>query len=286
MNYETNRPSASGAFTFGPLSTGQPGTAASGNGYASMLLGLMTNYSARETEVLDRRSTYLSWFVQDDWKISRDLTFNFGVRWETDTPIIDVNNRINGFDPTQINPVSGTPGVVKFMGVNSFPTSPYSTDKNNFGPRAGFAYKVLGREATVIRACYGAYFAHPFDAGAPASASLGFEKQASLVSPDQGITHPFVLSQGPGAVSATAPVLNDSFGSVRVGQAPNTAVNYFEPTRRTGYSHQFNFGIQHVLSGGILLEATYLSNISHKLPSSNLSLNQIPLAQAAAGRTA
>lgn len=285
MNYETNRPSASGAFAFGPLSTGQPGTAASGNGYASMLLGLMTNYTVRETEVLDRRSTYLSWFVQDDWKISRDLTFNFGVRWETDTPIIDVNNRMNGFDPTQINPVSGTPGVVKFMGVNSFPTSPYSTDKNNFGPRAGFAYKVLGRDATVIRGGYGAYFAHPFDAGAPASASLGFEKQASLVSPDQGITHPFVLSQGPGTLSATAPVLNDSFGSVRVGQAPNTAVTYFEPTRRTGYSHQFNFGIQHVLTGGILLEATYLSNISHKLPSSNLTLNQIPLEQAAAGRT-
>lgn len=284
MNYEISRPSASGAFTFNPLSTGQPGAAASGNGFASLLLGLMTNFTLRETEVLDRRSTYWAWFVQDDWKVNRDLTLNFGLRWETDTPIADSNNRMNGFSLDQSNPVSATPGVVKFMGQD-WPTLPYRTDKNNFGPRAGFAWKILGRDSTVLRGGYGVYFAHPFDAGAPASASLGFEKQASLVSPDQGITHPFVLSQGPTGINLSAPTRNDSFGAVRVGQAPNTAVTFYEFGRSTGYSQQFNFGLQHALSGGIVLEATYLGNISKKLASSNLSLNQIPLEQAAAGRT-
>jgi hypothetical protein len=285
MNYEINRPSASGAFTFSPLSTGQPGTAASGNGFSSMLLGLMTNFTVRETDILDRRSTYLAGFAQDDWKISRDLTLNFGLRWETDTPIMDVNNRMNGFAIDQTNPISGTLGVVKFMGQDNWPTLPYRTDWNNFGPRAGFAYKLLGRDSTVIRGGYGTYFAHPFDAGAPNSASLGFEKSAVLVSPDQGINHPFVLSGGPVGLTLTSPNRTDSFGSVRVGQAPNTAVTFYEGGRRTGYSHQFNFGVQHILSNGVLFEATYLGNISHKLASSNLSLNQIPLEQAAAGRT-
>jgi hypothetical protein len=285
MNYEINRPSASGSFNFVPFSTGQPGTAASGNGMASLLLGLMTNYTVRETEVLDRRSTYWAWFVQDDWKVNRDLTINFGLRWELDTPIIDVNNRMNGFSTDQVNPVSGTLGVVKFMGQNNWPTSPYRTDLNNFGPRVGLAYKLFGKDTTVLRGGYGVYFAHPFDAGAPSSASLGFEKSVTLVSPDQGITHPFVLSQGPTSSSLTSPTLDDRFGSVRVGAAPNTAVTFYEFGRSTGYSHQFNMGLQHVVKGGVLLEATYLGNISHKLASTNISLNQIPLEQAAAGRT-
>ena len=285
MNYEINRPSVSGSFNFVPFSTGQPGTAASGNGFASMLVGLMTNYNVRETEVLDRRSTYLAWFVQDDWKVSRDLTINLGLRWELDTPIIDKSNRMNGFSIDQLNPVSGTPGVVKFMGQDGWQSSPYRTDLNNFGPRVGLAYKVFGKDTTVFRAGYGAYFAHPFDAGAPSAASLGFEKSVTLVSPDQGITHPFVLSQGPPAGSLVTPARNDSFGSVRVGAAPNTAVTFFENGRSTGYSHQFNMGLQHVVKGGVLLEATYLGNISHKLASTNISLNQIPLEQAAAGRT-
>ncbi len=284
MNFEINRPTLAGSFTFGPLSTGQPGTATSGNGYASQLLGLMTNYSVRETQILDRRSTYWAWFVQDDWKLSRDLTVNLGLRWELDTPIYDVNNRMNGFAIDQVNPISGTLGVVRFMGQDGWPTKPYRTDLNNFGPRIGLAYKLFGKDSTVLRAGYGAYFAHPFDAGAPSSASLGFEQSITLVSPDQGITHPFVLSQGPGNASLAAPALNDSFGAVRVGAAPNTAVTFYEYGRSTGYSHQFNFGLQHVLKGGILLEATYLGNISHKLASANLSLNQIPLAQAEAGQ--
>ena len=285
MNYEINRPSPSGSFNFIPFSTGQPGTAATGNGFASMLVGLMTNYTVRETEVLDRRSTYLAGFMQDDWKVSRDLNINLGLRWELDTPIIDVNNRMNGFAIDQVNPVSGTLGVVKFLGQGGWATQPYRTDLNNFGPRVGLAYKLFGKDTTVLRGGYGVYFAHPFDAGAPSSASLGYEKSITLVSPDQGITHPFVLSRGPGTSSLVSPTLDDRFGAVRVGSAPNTAVTFFENGRSTGYSQQFNLGMQHVVRGGVLLEATYLGNISHKLASSNLSLNQIPLEQAAAGRT-
>ncbi len=74
---------------------------------------------------------------------------------------------MNGFDQEAINPVSGTPGVVKFMGLSGFRRSPYDTDYNNFGPRFGFAYKAGGDGKTVIRGGFGTFFAHPFDAGAP-----------------------------------------------------------------------------------------------------------------------
>lgn len=274
-NFEVNRPSISGQFTTAVQATGLPGVAASGFGFASLMAGAVTSFTIRETEELDRNSWYWAWFVQDDWTVSRDLTLNLGLRWETDTPIYDINNRMNGFDMTRINPVSGTPGVVRFMGVDGFRTKPYDTDMNNFGPRIGFAWKPFGATKTVLRGGWGAFFAHPFDAGAPTSASLGFEISAQIISPDNGVTIPFYLGQGVPAYNVVKPPLNDRFGAVPVGTNPNTNVTFYEENRRTGYAMQHNFTIQHDIGGGWLLEAGYLANLSRKLASSNLSINQV-----------
>lgn len=288
LNFETNRPTAAGSFGFSPLGTGQPGVANTGFGLATMLLGFVTSFSSRQTEALDRYSWYLAGFVQDDWNVTRNLTLNIGLRWETDTPITDRNNRGNSFDTTQINPVSGTPGVVKFLGVGGWPTRFYAPDWNNWGPRVGFAWKAFGSARTVVRGAYGVFMAHPFDAGVPNAASLGFELSAVLNTPDNGITAPFFLRDGL-SVTLTKPPLNDSFGAVRVGQQPNTAVTFFESNRRTGYSQMFNLGVQRELGKGILVEVTGLANLSHKLPSGNITLNQVTpqrLAEViAAGRT-
>jgi len=275
FNYELNFPTASGSFTMSPLATGLPGTAASGNGFATLLLGAPTAFGARQTEELDRRSWYSSWFVQDDWAVHPDLTLNVGVRWETDSPIVDMNNRMNSFDMTQLNPVSGTPGVVKFMGLNGFRTNPYEIDMNNFGPRVGLAWKPFGSANTVVRSGFGAFFAHPFDGGAPTAASLGFELSANINSPDNGVTIPFRLQDGVPGLNPTKPVLNDSFGAVKVGVNPNTAVTFFEPGRRTGYSLQYNLAIQRNMKGGVLVEGSYLANLSRRLSSSNMSINQV-----------
>jgi hypothetical protein len=275
-NFEINRPLAAGQLNFNTFATGQPGNAATGYGLASALLGLPNAFTLRETEPLDRKSNYIAAFAQSDWAVSRDLTLNLGIRWETDTPIVDKNHRMNGFDPTAINPVSGTPGVVKFMDQNGFRTSPYDTDWNNFGPRFGFAWKPMGSQKTVVRGGFGVFFAHPFDRGAPSSASLGFERSLNLSSPDQGITFPYVLSQGLPNATLTKPVLDDSFGAVRVGQPVTTAVTFFETNRRTGYSMQYNLNIQREIGGGMLVEIGYLANLSRKLSSANLNMNQIP----------
>ncbi|HYO81110.1 MAG TPA: hypothetical protein VES20_06895, partial [Bryobacteraceae bacterium] len=274
-NFEVNRGSISGRFTFNPLATGAPGTASSGSGIASLLLGLPQNFNVRQTEELERSSTYLAAFAQTDWQVSRNLTLNVGVRWEVDTPIKDKNLRMNSFDPVAINPVSGTPGVVRFMGENGLGDTPYKTDWNNFGPRFGFAWKPFGSEKTVVRGGSGISFAHPFDGGAPGSAALGYEISANLNSPDNGITFPFVLGNGVPQVQLRAPERNESFGAVRLGQNPNTAVTFYEQDRATGYSMQGNLGIQREFAGNILVEVGYLYNESRKLPSSSLSLNQI-----------
>ncbi|MDQ6664300.1 MAG: hypothetical protein M3Z23_07890, partial [Acidobacteriota bacterium] len=274
-NHEINLPTASGAFTFSTQPTGLPGNAATGSGLASLLLGFPTGFNENQTQELDRSSWYLAAFAQDDWTVSSSLTLNIGLRWETDSPIVDANNRMNGFDAAQINPVSGTPGVVKFMGLNGFRSTPYRFDSNNFGPRFGFAWKPFGAMHTVVRGGYGIFFSHPFDSGQPNTAALGFSVSAALNSPDNGITAPFYLRDGVPA-QAKAPALNDSFGAVPVGANANTAVTYYETNRATGYSQQFNLGVQHELPGNAVVEATVLGNIGRKLPNGNLSQNQIP----------
>ena len=69
------------------------------------------------------------------------------------------------------------------------------------------------------------------------------------------------------------------------GQTPDQAVTFFETNRRTGYSEQFNLQIQHELPGGLLAEIGYLGNLSRKLGSDNMSINQIPPEILGPGRT-
>ncbi|NWF84168.1 MAG: hypothetical protein HXY18_10100 [Bryobacteraceae bacterium] len=89
------------------------------------------------------------------------------------------------------------------------------------------------------------------------------------------MTVPFYLKDGVPGLSLTKPPLNDSFGSVRVGQNPNTAPTFYETNRRTGYALQSNFGIQRQLPANIMVEVSYVGNLSRKLASSNLGMNQV-----------
>ncbi len=164
--------------------------------------------------------------------------------------------------------------MVTFLGVNGYPTTPYKTPKKNFGPRFGFAWKPSGSDKMVVRGGFGISYAHPFDAGVPNVNALGFSTSATLNTPDNGITAPFLLRNGV-PVTPTAPTLSPAFGAVPVGGAANTAVTYFDPGRLPGYSQQFNLGVQRQLTGSMVAEVTGLGNLSRKLPSGVLSVDQI-----------
>ena len=133
-------------------------------------------YGPGETTLTGRT---MGLFVQDDWKITRNLTLNLGVRWEAHIPRFDANDRINGFDPSKINPVSGTPGIVTFANRDGYSRSLYNGDYNNVMPRFGFAWKPFGLDRTVVRGGYGIFFGPPLPGSNNTSAW-------SMVSPDIG----------------------------------------------------------------------------------------------------
>ncbi len=274
-NHEQNLPTASGQFTFATQGTQNPGVTATGSGLASMLLGFTNDFVQSQTPEGERYSWYLAGFVQDDIAVTSRLTLNIGVRWETDTPMLDTQNKMNGFDLNQINPVSKTPGVVKFMGLNGFRTSPWNGDWNNFGPRFGFAYRPAFSSKLVLRGGYAVQFAHPFDAGNPTAANLGFGISINYATADNGITAPFLLKDGV-PNTFVSPTLNDGWGAVVPGKATTTAVTFFDASRRTGYSQQSNLSVQYQISSSMIMEVTAMSNIGHKLANVVMPINQIP----------
>ncbi|MBY0506248.1 MAG: carboxypeptidase regulatory-like domain-containing protein [Bryobacteraceae bacterium] len=268
----------SGAFTFNRATTGIMGQAATGNALAALIVGTPTAFSASNQPVIDRSSRYWAAFIQDDWQIHRDLVLNLGLRWEADTPFKTRNNIMNSFDANAINPVSGTRGVVRFAGVGGYPDTPHDFDLNNFGPRIGLAWKPFGNSKTVVRTAFGILFAGPYDASdATGAVAIGFGDALVIPTGQDGTPIPYRLSERI-PVQSIRGTLDDRFGAVPVGTAPNTAVSFFERRRPTGYSQQINFTMQRELGASTTGEVAYLGNLSRKMPGNPLSINQVPTA--------
>ena len=156
-------------------------------------------------------------FVQDDYKVSKNLTLNLGLRWELDTPRWErADNRQSGFAFDPINPVSGTRGVLTFSGRDGLSKYAHDFDKNNFSPRFGFAYRAP--TGILLRGGYALVYSGAYAGAVPNSFISGFSLNGSFSSPDGGLTQAFFLRDGMPAI--TRPDIGPGFGAVRVGQAP------------------------------------------------------------------
>src|SRR5215510_9875178 len=114
------------------------GDAASGNAFASFLLGYPAGGSVPINPSFPYQHLYYGAFLQDDWRVSRRLTLNLGLRWDYESPISERFNQLNaGFDRTSTSPFQA-PGLQLKGGllfVDKGNRLPYERDLNNFGPR-------------------------------------------------------------------------------------------------------------------------------------------------------
>jgi hypothetical protein len=127
----------SGNFSFANMTAGlQPnGVAAprTGNTFAGFLVGEVAQATfTKQLAAWLPRSSINSFYVQDDWKITKALPLSSGVRYSNETPFTTKYGQMSQFSPTTVDPVSGLMGAV----IN--PTAAFSLrDLNNFQPRAG-----------------------------------------------------------------------------------------------------------------------------------------------------
>ncbi|MCX6604256.1 MAG: TonB-dependent receptor [Acidobacteria bacterium] len=154
-----------GNFGFGRGTTGEnPLTASNtqGNGIASMLLGWGNGGNYHIDPWSASASQYFGFYVQDDWKVTRKLTLNLGLRYDFDVPRTERYDRLSWFDFGADSPLAGkVPGYSNLKGqfrfTDSSNRSPLDRDMNHFQPRFGFAYALNSK--TALRGAYGLQYA-------------------------------------------------------------------------------------------------------------------------------
>jgi hypothetical protein len=283
VNDESRDRGSSGNLVFSPLITSNLGAANTGNALASFMLGEVNAASVQASDLIQTRASYVALYAQDDWRLSSRLTLNYGLRWEAELPRHELNNKQNSFDPIAINPVSGTPGVVTFAGVNGTPENAFKTDLNNFGPRVGFAYQLDESGRTVLRGGSGIFYGPTISNSIGDQATAGFSTSSSFVVAQATTQSAFQLRNGFPAYSR--PPLNDAFGAVPLGTRPTTSVSFFDPNQVAPTSYQSNLNLQREVGNGLLLEGGFISNISRHLTANDFSINQVPTELMGAGDT-
>ena len=274
-NREADDITSAGNLVFTRQITDQPGVSGTGDAFASFLIGQANQASRQKLDSIGSHASYWAGYIQDDWRATSRLTLNLGLRWEVELPRYVEQNRMNSFDPRAINPVSGTPGVVTFAGVNGVPRTAFDSRFNDFGPRFGFAYNAPFAKGLVIRGGAGIFYGPNVSTSVGPQASLGFGDSLNLVAPSADTTAALILRNGFPVYTRPA-IDTPGLGAVTAGGRVDTAVTYFDRNRPTPTSYQFNLDAQYEIARNVVVEAGYIGNVSHRLTASDLSVNQVP----------
>ncbi|HWY60142.1 MAG TPA: carboxypeptidase regulatory-like domain-containing protein [Terriglobales bacterium] len=197
-----------------------------------------------------QRTTYnngLSFFAQDDYRVSSNFTLNLGLRWEYFGPLSEKNNLLSNLGR------DGNLAMVGTDGLNGL----YNRDLHDFGPRLGFAWQVA--KNTVLRAGYGIYYDYvPQDL-----LIANFTTSAGVVTNPIGPKAVLPLSFDPTAFNGTNPTLN---APIMNGVASPPYSIFVTPRKfHSPYTQNWNLNVQQKLAENTSFEARYVGSKGTKL---------------------
>ena len=273
--------SSQATFNFGPDFTQGPNATAAnpltGIGFASFLLGTGDNGNSGITlnALAAYSKKFYGWYFNDDWKLTRHLTLNLGIRYDFQTAPTDRFDRLSYFNfaPNPIsNQVPGLnlPGNLVYTGGGN-PRGVYDPQYTNFAPRVGITYAPVDK--LVFRGGFGMFYTPAIEFGDYQGLSLnGFTQTTPYVGSVDGITPQNLLSN-PFPTGLLQPPGKAAGGATNVGQQINAVLR----NRPTPYVEQWMAGIQYEVARNTVVQANYVGNHGVKLlfgPA--YELNQLP----------
>ena len=275
-------------FTRGPQAAiSYANSATAGSALASFLLGLPSSGNREVITPLTIYKKYSAGFVQDDYKIRRNLTLNLGLRYEIETGTGESNRNITNFDFNKASPLNGgtaavtdpfvnqlNPTATNLRGLLSFPEGGQTrANRNRFSPRIGFAYSFGGK--TTLRGGYGIFFLpqsleNTSSLGATFTQAQIQASQTAQIVPGSLVT--FLTDPFPDRNGGALPPTGNRLGALtRIGGD----VFAVEPERKNSYNQQWNLVVQRQLAKNLVLDIAYVGSKGVHLPIQQLNLNQI-----------
>lgn len=264
----------SGCAGFSFIGTGRPGdtnfNTAGGNPFASFLLGWATNGSIDTIRFISQQWPYYAGYFQDDYKVSQKLTLNLGLRWETQLPPVEANDRWSDFSPTRPNPKAGNiPGALIYAGDGAGREGSRTLADSYFnawGPRFGFAYQA--NDKMVIRGSYAlSYGAITTVTGS--THQRGFTQTYNVSTGNNGISPAFMMSQGFPAYPVP-PFIDPSFAN-----KDNIPWWQGREATRPPEMNSFNLSMQRQFKGNTVVELGYNGVMGSHLQSGLLNYDQV-----------
>ena len=267
---------------------GQYGFSGSETGidFADFLIGAPDSLTQASPQILDSRSKYYALYGQDSWRLTSNLVFNYGLRWEANMPWYDTQNKIETIIPGEQSVVfPGAPTGWVVPGDPGVPRTLAPTRWSNFSPRLGLAYspsassgflsKLTGGPGrTSIRVGAGIYYTSVEDLSQflevgdpPYGLYYGSAQPPILETPyivrsdgsSVGLRFPFPFP--PTNVSAKNPDTTFPWSQVE----PISYGFSFDHRNKLPYSEHYELSLQRQLGSSTVMTASYVGNQGHRL---------------------
>ncbi len=267
-----------GSFDFGSYYTN------TGSALADFVGGFTDNYYQFSSAIYGIRTHQLDFFGQDAWMITKNLSLDYGVRYEYNSPQVDPRNEIQGWFPGQQSTLyPGSPPDFLYAGDPGTPNRGLVyPDRNNFAPRFGFSWDMFGNAKLVMRGGFGIFY--DLEDGA-LNLQFGGQAPFGYVANNYPCFTTAAIAQGGCLVPVNGSYSADPFQTAstgysnpypfiaggHLGQFFTPAIPFayvVTPQFRTPYAENFNYGFQYQLTKDTFVEAVYVGSLSRKAISS------------------